>query len=262
METGKRLRIRRFFERENALIVPLDHALYSGPVKGIEDVRRLVKTISETEADGILLTPGILEKVSDVVGNLGVILRIDGTHTRLGKHLERIDLITTVESALTLGADMVVVNVFVGTDNEDLLLRKLGLVATECRRYGMPLLSEMIPVSTLNYHYGKEEKTKDREQINKDIGLVSRLGAEIGADCIKTHYSGDMEGFKRIVKSTPAPILIAGGPKNTASDKEFLSMIEEAVSAGAKGICIGRNIWQRDNIKRMVSDLSQIVHKN
>ena len=113
MQTGKKLRLRKFFRKGNALIVPLDHALYSGPVKGIEDVEELVKSISETEADGILLTPGILEKVADVVGDLSIVLRIDGTHTRLGKHLERIDLITTVENALFLGADMVVVNVFV-----------------------------------------------------------------------------------------------------------------------------------------------------
>ena len=60
MQTGKKLRMRRFFRKGNTLIVPLDHALYSGPVKGIEDVKKLVKTVSESEADGILLSPGIL----------------------------------------------------------------------------------------------------------------------------------------------------------------------------------------------------------
>ena len=140
-------------------------------------------------------------------------------------------------------------------------MKKLGIVATECRKYGMPLLAEMIPVSALNYHYGKEEKTKDKEQINRNIALVSRLGVEIGADCIKTHYTGDKEGFKRIVKSTPAPILIAGGPKEKGSDKEFFSMIKEAISAGARGICIGRNVWQRKNPKEMIARLCQIVHK-
>lgn len=261
MQTGKELRIRRFFRKGGAVIIPLDHALYSGPVKGIEDVRELVKTISKSQADGILLTPGILEKVVDGVGDLGIVLRLDGTHTRLGKHLERIELITTVENALSLGADMVVVNVFVGTDNEDILLRKLGSVATECRRYGIPLLAEMIPVSTLNYHYGKEVKKKDIKKINEDIALVSRLGAEIGADCIKTHYTGDKEGFKRIVKSTPVPIVIAGGPKENGSDKEFVSMIAEAISAGARGICIGRNVWQRPDPKEQIAALSQVVHK-
>ncbi len=261
MQTGKELRMRRFFRKGNALIIPLDHALYSYPVKGIEDAKELIKTISETEADGILLTPGILEKVTDVVGDLGIILRIDGTHTRLGKHLERIDLITTVENALSLGADMVVVNTFVGVDNEDILLKKLGYVATECRKFGMPLLAEMIPVSSLNYHYGKEEKTEDKEQINKDIALVSRLGAEIGADCIKTHYTEDKEGFGEIVKSTPVPIVIAGGPKGKGSDEEFLSMIKETISAGARGICIGRNVWQRTDPKKIITALCQVVHK-
>ena len=99
------------------MVVPLDHSLFSEPPAALADLKKLVKTIAETEADGILVTPGMLEHISPAVGDLGIILRIDGTHTRLGKHLERIDLITSVENAVSLGADMVVVNVFVGTDN-------------------------------------------------------------------------------------------------------------------------------------------------
>jgi len=42
METGKALRIRRFFRKGKTVIIPLDHGVYSGPVKGIEDPRKLV----------------------------------------------------------------------------------------------------------------------------------------------------------------------------------------------------------------------------
>ena len=109
MQIGKKLRMRRFFGKGKALIVPMDHALYSGPIKGIEDIVSLVDMISKTEADGILVTPGMLEHLEKVIGDLSIVLRIDGTHTRLGSHLERIDLITTVEHALKIGADMVVI---------------------------------------------------------------------------------------------------------------------------------------------------------
>lgn len=61
-------------------------------------MRSIAKLKKESEADGILLTPGVLERVADVVGNLCIVLRLDGTHTRLGKHLERTDSITTVEN--------------------------------------------------------------------------------------------------------------------------------------------------------------------
>ncbi len=256
---GKRLRMRRFFKKGRALIVPMDHALYSGPVKGIEDIISLVDMISGTEADGILVTPGILEHLEEVIGDLSIVLRIDGTHTRLGSHLERIDLITTVEHALKMGADMVVVNVFVGVENEDELLQKLGLVATACREYGIPLMAEMIPNSTLTHHYAKGGKEKDNNKTTEDIKLVSRLGAEIGADVIKTHYSGTIDGFKEITSTTPVPIVIAGGPK-TEGDEEFLKQVKDAMTAGAKGICIGRNVWQRRNTQNMIKALSAIVH--
>jgi DhnA family fructose-bisphosphate aldolase class Ia len=260
MMTGKHLRMRRFARRGGAVIVPLDHSLFSEPAPAIADLGKLVKTIAETDADGILVTPGMLEHVAPVAGDLNIILRVDGTHTRLGKHLEKIDLITTVENAVTLGADMVVANIFVGADNEDVHLEKLGKLATDCRKYGMPLMGEMMPICLLNYHYGREQKAAPLDQINKELCLVSRLGAEIGADCIKTHYSGDKEGFKWITRSTPVPIWIAGGPKGNGSDESFLAMIKDAIEAGARGVTIGRNVWQRENPRQMIEALCKIVH--
>jgi DhnA family fructose-bisphosphate aldolase class Ia len=257
METGKALRIRRFFRRKRTVIIPLDHALYSGPVKGIEDPKNLVKVISQSEAEGILVTPGILMKIKDVIGNLAVVLRIDGTHTRLGSHLERIELISTVETALKLGADMVAINVFVGTENEDILLKKLGIVSTACLDWGMPLMAEMIPASTLSYHYGKKEE--DNADITDDIKLVARLGAEIGADIIKTHYTGSIESFKEVVDTATVPIVIAGGPK-VSSDEEFIKLVEEISISEASGICIGRNIWQAKDPKKMLKAVCTLIH--
>lgn len=261
METGKALRLRRIFSKDKAVIIPIDHALYSEPIEGIEDLEKLVNTISQTPADAILITSAMLTRVKDVVGNLATVVRIDGTHTRLGSHLERIDLVTTVEHALRVGADMVVINVFVGTENEDELLRKLGKVATTCFKWGLPLMAEMIPSYILNYHYAKKEKNYDRERAADEIKLASRLGAELGADVIKTHYTGSVDTFREIVSTTPVPIVIAGGPK-TQGDKDFLRLVHEAIQAGAKGICMGRNVWQRKNIKDILLALCHIVHNN
>lgn len=257
MLTGKLLRMRRVFRKGRSVVVPYDHALFSGPLKGIEDPRELTKLIAAAEADAVLITPGVLEYVKDHLGDLAVILRIDGTHTKLGSHLERIKLITTVEHALRLGADMVVVNVFVGTNNEDDLLEKLGVVATKCSEWGMPLMGEMIPASLLGSHYGKEDK--DKHELSQDISLVARLGAEIGADIIKTHYCGDAKVFAQMVDSTMVPIVIAGGPK-TDSDEEFLNSIRSAIMSGAAGIAIGRNVWQHSDPKRILDKLCSIVH--
>ena len=257
METGKALRIRRFFRKGKTVIIPLDHGVYSGPVKGIEDPRKLVEVISQSEADGILVTPGILMKIKDVIGNLAVVLRIDGTSTRLGSHLERMELISTVETALKLGVDMVAINVFVGTENEDILLKKLGIVSTVCLDWGMPLMAEMIPASILYHHFGK--KDSNNTDITEDIKLVARLGAEIGADVIKTHYTGSIESFKEVIDTATVPIVIAGGPK-VSSDEEFIKLVEEISISGASGICIGRNIWQAKDPKKMLETVCTLIH--
>lgn len=261
METGKALRLRRIFSKDKTVIIPIDHALYSEPTEGIEDLERLVSIISKTPADAILITPAMLMRVKNVIGSLATVVRIDGTHTRLGAHLEKIDLITSVEYALKVGADMVVINVFVGTENEDKLLRKLGQVATACFEWGLPLMAEMIPSYILNYHYAKGEKDYDRKKAADEIKLISRLGAELGADVIKTHYTGSVDTFREVVFTTPVPIVIAGGPK-IQGDKDFLQLTKEAMEAGAKGICIGRNVWQRKNIRDMILTLCRIVHDN
>jgi len=261
METGKILRLRRIFARGKAVIIPIDHALYSGPVKGIENLEELVSRISKTPTDAILINAGMLTRVKNVIGSLATIVRLDGTHTRLGFHLERIDLVTSVEHALRLGADMVVINVFVGTENEDRLLGKLGEVATACFKWGLPLMAEMIPSYILKYHYAQEKKEYDRERAADEIRLASRLGAELGADVVKTHYTGYVDTFREVVSATPIPIVVAGGPK-AQGNKDFLRLVKEAIQAGAKGICMGRNVWQRKNTEGMISALCGIVHNN
>jgi len=272
MNLGKKLRIRKFFRKGKTVIVPMDHPLYSGPLKGLEDPTKLVKIISQTEADGILVAPGTLERVQDVLGDLGVVLRMDGTHTRLGSHIEKISTITTVEHALKMGADMGALNIFCGVENENELLQKLGMTAVACSEWGLPLIGEMIPGFVLDQHYGKtKDKTESqqaleksrgsapRDQITDGIKLVSRVGAEIGADIIKTNYTGTTESFREVINTATVPVLVAGGPK-TGSDKEFLTLIKECVDAGAMGVCMGRNVWQRENVSGMLAAICAIVH--
>jgi fructose-bisphosphate aldolase/2-amino-3,7-dideoxy-D-threo-hept-6-ulosonate synthase len=95
----------------------------------------------------------------------------------------------------------------------------------------------------------------------KSIKIATRAGAELGADIIKTNYTGDMRSFERVVRGCPVPIVIAGGPK-MRSDEEFLKMIEEVMKAGARGVAIGRNIFQADDPVKTTKAISMIVHEN
>jgi fructose-bisphosphate aldolase/2-amino-3,7-dideoxy-D-threo-hept-6-ulosonate synthase len=73
-------------------------------------------------------------------------------------------------------------------------------------------------------------------------------------------YTGDVDSFTKIVKSTPVPIVIAGGPK-AKTDMDILEMTEDAMKAGAKGVTYGRNIFEHKNPGKMTHALAGIIFR-
>ena len=88
------------------------------------------------------------------------------------------------------------------------------------------------------------------------------LGSErsLGADIIKTNYTGDQDSFARVVESCPVPVVIAGGPR-VESELDLLSMVEGAIGAGARGVAIGRNVFQHENPELITRRICGVVHK-
>jgi DhnA family fructose-bisphosphate aldolase class Ia len=238
----------------------MDHSVYFGPLPGIVDPTVLVKDVATTPVDGILLTIPSMNRALDVIGNLATIARIDGCHTRLGSHLEKIYQFASVEHAVASGADACVLNIYVGADNEDELLEKLGTVAEDCEKWGLPLIGEMIPIGALKGHYGPTDKKLTEDELADQIALSARVGAELGADIIKTNYTGSPESFRRVVEGATVPVVMAGGPSaNTVLD--LLKIVEGCMTSGAAGVCIGRNVWQRDNRIEVMEAICHIVHE-
>jgi len=93
------------------------------------------------------------------------------------------------------------------------------------------------------------------------VAHAARLGAELGADIVKTSYTGDIDSFRDVIKGCPAPVVVAGGPK-TNTDEEFLQMIKDAMEAGAAGVAVGRNIFQHDDVVGITRAVCKIVHEN
>jgi DhnA family fructose-bisphosphate aldolase class Ia len=233
--------------------------MFGGPVAGLEDPSKLIRHIASTGVDGILLSPWALSRVASFVGQLAVVARLDGGNTCLGERIDQTDLVMSVEQALRMGAEMIAVNIFVGGENEPEMLQKLGRAAEGCERWGVPLMGEMIPSTALARHYGKGEGRPNDSNLGDLVAIVARIGAEFGADIIKTVYSGRKEELARTVRTATVPVVLAGGAK-TGSDAEFLGMAKDCLEAGAAGICMGRNVWQRSRPEGMIEALCAIVH--
>jgi DhnA family fructose-bisphosphate aldolase class Ia len=95
----------------------------------------------------------------------------------------------------------------------------------------------------------------------KGVKLAARAAMEIGADLVKTYYTGDPDSFREVVEGCPVPILILGGEK-TGNDEDVISSVYHAMQAGARGIAMGRNIWQRENVRAMIEAMAGLVHEN
>jgi len=112
-----------------------------------------------------------------------------------------------------------------------------------------------MPLLAMCYPRGKNVKSAfDVEAVKH----CARLSAELGADVVKTSYTGSIDTFKQVVRGTPIPVVIAGGPK-MGSDAELLTMVSEAMTAGAKGVSIGRNVFQHDDVVGITKAIRKVV---
>ena len=248
MNEGKTRRLRRIMQQDNrTVIVPMDHGITVGPIQGIINMQTITDQLVKGGVDAILVHKGIAKRVN--TGNAGLIVMLSGM-TNLSPNVNGKVQVCSVQEAVRVGADAVSVHVNVGAQDEDKMLQNLCKVTEECEAFGLPLLAMMYPrgPKILNEHAPEV------------VAHAARIGAELGADIIKTNYTGNIETFKTVVESCPVPVVIAGGPK-CKTPEEVLQTTSDALKAGAAGLSIGRNVFQCDNPTQITKALSVIVHK-
>ncbi len=249
---GKAVRTERIINRNTGktVIVPMDHGASVGPIEGLIDMSRAVDMVAEGGANAVLGHIGLPRYGHRRRGrDVGLILHLSAS-TMLSPKPNKKVLVNTVENALKMGADGVSIHINIGDDHEAEMLQDFGKIAVECSYWGMPLLAMMYP---------RGRNIKDETDVEV-VKLAARVGAELGADFVKTNYTGDPDSFAKVVEGCPAPILIAGGSK--LNEEEMFKAIEGAMQAGAKGLSIGRNVFQHENPSLFVKAASSIVHEN
>jgi fructose-bisphosphate aldolase/2-amino-3,7-dideoxy-D-threo-hept-6-ulosonate synthase len=252
-EIGKKIRIERIMDREsrNMVIIPMDHGISIGPIKGLVNLVDMVSKVAEGGANAVLLQKGMAKHGHRGYGrDIGLIIHMSAS-TSLGPDPNDKVQVCTVEEAIKMGADAVSVHINIGSETEAKQLKKLGAVAEQCDFWGMPLIAMMYP-------RGKNIKDQNAPDV---VAHAARAGAELGADIIKTNYTGDPETFKKVVEGCPVPVVMAGGPK-AETDEDFLRMIRGAMDAGGRGVAIGRNVFMHEDPTKMTRAITLIVHKN
>jgi len=247
---GKEIRIERIMDRNTgrSVIVPMDHGFTMGQIEGLKDMARTISEVSEGGANAIVLHKGIVKRGHRRRGrDIGLIVHLSGS-TSLNPDPNDKVLVCTVEEAIALGADAVSIHINLGAPNESGMLESAGRIVRDCNRWGMPLL-------VMIYPRGKGISPTAPET----VGHCVRVAEELGADLIKTNYTGDQESFADIVSACSVPVFIAGGEK--AGDLETLGIIRDSVRAGGAGVCVGRNAFQREDPRAFVEALCRVVHE-
>lgn len=252
MYTGKAIRLERIFNRStnNTIIVPMDHGVSVGPIRGLEDLRTAVNKVAEGGANAVLGHIGLAKHGHRGYGrDVGLIMHLSGS-TSLAPDPDHKVLVKDVEEAIKFGADAVSVHVNVGAQYEAEMLATLGQVSAQCDYWGMPLVAMMYPRGP------KVENEHDVEYVK----LAARVGAELGADIVKTNYTGDIDSFKDVIKGCPVPVVVAGGPQ-METERELLQMVRDSLDAGGRGVAIGRNIFQAKDPTTVVRQIARVVHE-
>ena len=247
---GKSIRLERIIDRATgrAFIVPLDHGATMGPLPGLYAIRDTVGQVADGGATAVLMHKGLIGPGHRGYGrDVGLVVHLSAGSIYSADPSRKV-LVTTVEEALRLGADAVSIHINIGGDSEPAMLQEAGAVAASCDRWGMPLLAMVYPRGT-----AAEEPDAVRTCV--------RVAAELGADLVKTQYTGSIDSFKEVTRGCPIPVLIAGGPR-MASDREFLTMVSDAMAAGAGGVSIGRSIFEHHDIAGMCAAVSDIVFRD
>jgi class I fructose-bisphosphate aldolase len=250
---GKLIRLERIMDRNSGktIILPMDHGFTMGPIKGLVDMKKIIDDAVEGGANAVVLHKGIVRAGHRSSGrDIGLIIHLSGSTSLSPQPNAKVD-VCTVEEALKLGADAVSVHVNLGDATEGIMLKHMGMVSNKCRDWGMPLVAMM---------YTRGEKIKNEFDV-KHIKHAARVGAELGADIVKVNYTGTPESFREVVEGCPVPVVIAGGEK-LETDKDLWKIIEGAMSAGAAGVSIGRNIFQHENPILVINKIGKMVHEN
>lgn len=265
MSISAKARLNRMFTNGRCLDVALDHGVCNEPsfLAGLENMPQVIDTLIAAKPDALQLAYGQADLLQSrpEKDKPALVMRIDmGNPYNAQRHRVMWSMLQNhdepIVGALEMDAACVVVNLFMLPDEPELFrqcVANISRVRAACHTYGMPLMIEPL-VMLPNDIRGGYQVDGDAEKI---VTLV-RLASEMGADIIKADPTEHAQDFHRVVETARVPVLVRGGGKDDL--KAVLEKSSALLRQGAKGLVYGRNIYQHENPKAVVSALMAMIH--
>ncbi|MBQ9273225.1 MAG: 3-hydroxy-5-phosphonooxypentane-2,4-dione thiolase [Succinivibrio sp.] len=225
----------------NTVMFAFDHGYFMGAVSGLERLDLVLPKLMP-HIDVLMCTRGALRTCVDPACRKAVALRATSGSSMVQDDLSHEILAVDAEEAVRLNADCLAVQTFIGADGQLSSLQNLEQAVNLGQRYSIPVL-------------GVVAVGKEMERTQKYFKLATRMLAELGANIIKTYYC---EGFDEVAAACPVPLVVAGGRK--LPEQEALKLCYDSISHGARGVDMGRNIFQSYHAVSMIKAVRKIVH--
>ena len=246
LDWGMKNRLARVFDPRSGRTVMLavDHGYFQGPTTGLERIDLSIVPLLPS-CDALFCTRGILRSVIPAETAKPIVLRASGGPSILREDLSDEQIAMDMEDAVRLNAAGIGIQVFIGGEFETRSVHNMTKLVDAGVRLGMPVM-------------GVTAVGKNMVRDAKYFRLACRIIGELGAQYVKTYYVE--EGFETVTASCPVPIVMAGGKK--LPELDALTMAYNAVQQGAAGVDMGRNIFQSEDPKAMITAVDAVVHKN
>ena len=223
-----------------SVMFAIDHGYFMGPTTGLEDPRETIVPLLPY-ADSLMLSRGILQNSIPKRTNIPIVLRVSSGNSILNDDMSNEKLCVSIEDAIRLNVSAVAFSIYIGGAYEHQTIVEFSKLVNDAHRYGIPVLA----VTAVG---------KDMNRDLRYLSLASRIAVELGADIVKTYYC---EGFNELIGACPVPVVIAGGKK--VPELDALKFAHNAVSDGASGVDMGRNIFQSDSPENMIQAVRSVV---
>jgi len=245
-------RLDRILPDGKGVWIPMDHGASHYPEQGLEDMDSLVEKVISGGADAIVLHKGALTHHVDETGWHGFVCHVSASTTHGGKRDQYKVTVATAEECWQRGAMGVSGQINLGDEAEPEMIAALGELTTESFPLGMPVLGMVYPRGP-NLNLSEGDQTGG-------VAHAARLAWELGCHAVKVPWTGSPESFRRVTEAVPIPVLIAGGSSD-APFADTLAIVEQAMSAGGAGVCMGRQVFGSKDPSAHVAALRQVIHK-
>lgn len=244
LDWGMKKHLSNIFNPEsgNTVMFAFDHGYFMGSTAGLERLDVLLPTLIP-HVDVLMGTRGAIRTCVPASYNKGIALRTTSGSSMLNDDLSHEVLAVDIEDVIRMNTDCMAIQTFIGGDGQLSSLDNLSKAVNAGLRYSVPVM-------------GVVAVGKQMERTGRFFKLATRILAELGANIIKTY---NCEDFEEVVAACPVPIVVAGGKK--LPENEALALAYEVISKGARGVDMGRNIFQSQDPVAMAEAVGMIVHK-